>query len=219
MVTFFGILVVPLGAVSVFLIIMQPVAVGAWCTVCLATAIAMLVMIPLALDEVVAMGQFLARSRREGKSLWRTFWMGGTVEGGSADARSPRLTASPRQSFPAMAWGVGMPWTLAASALLGVWMMGAPAVIGGTGAAANSSVIAGALVTTVAVTAMADVGRALRFANVLLGGWLAAAPWILDGATAGSQLNGAVAGVLLIALSVRRGPVRERYAGWQRLIV
>ncbi len=38
MVTFFGILVVPLGVVSVALIILQPIAVGAWCTPCLVAA-------------------------------------------------------------------------------------------------------------------------------------------------------------------------------------
>jgi len=35
MVTFFGILVVPLGVVSITLIVLQPLAVGAWCTPCL----------------------------------------------------------------------------------------------------------------------------------------------------------------------------------------
>lgn len=219
MVTFFGILVVPLGAVSIFLVIMQPVAVGAWCTLCLVTAVAMLIMIPLALDEVVAMGQFLAQSRREGKPFWRTFWMGGTIEGGGADDRSPTLTAPLGQTAPAMTWGVTVPWTLAASALLGIWMMAAPAVLGGAGAAANSGIVAGALVTTVALTAMAEVGRAFRFLNVLFGAWLAAAPWILDGATDAARWNGVLVGLLVIVLSIPRGSVRERYARWQRFIL
>jgi len=55
MVAGFGLVVVPLGIVSIVLVIMQPVVVGAWCTPCLATAVLMLAMIPLALDEVVAM--------------------------------------------------------------------------------------------------------------------------------------------------------------------
>ena len=49
----FGILVVPLGVVSITLIVLQPIAVGAWCTPCLIAAAAMLVMISLTLDEVV----------------------------------------------------------------------------------------------------------------------------------------------------------------------
>ena len=95
MVTFFGILVVPLGIVSITLVILQPVAVGTWCTLCLITALAMLFMIPLTVDEVVAMIRFLVRSRREGKSLWRTFWVGGTLEDEvNEDQRTPPYGAS-----------------------------------------------------------------------------------------------------------------------------
>jgi hypothetical protein len=54
MVTFF-ILVVPLGGVSIFFIIIQPIMIGTYCTLCLIAALAMLIMIPLTLDEVVAM--------------------------------------------------------------------------------------------------------------------------------------------------------------------
>jgi len=54
MVTFFGFLVIPLSSVSIFLIIMQPVSVGTWSSYALVTAAAMLVMIPLTLDEVAA---------------------------------------------------------------------------------------------------------------------------------------------------------------------
>ncbi len=64
MVMFFGILVVPLGVVSITLIVPQPIAVGAWCTPCLIAAAAMLVMTALTLDEVAAMLQFPVQARR-----------------------------------------------------------------------------------------------------------------------------------------------------------
>jgi hypothetical protein len=67
MVTFFCILVVPLGGVSIFFIIIQPIIIGTYCTLCLIAALAMLIMIPLALDEVVAMGQYMMRSVRAGR--------------------------------------------------------------------------------------------------------------------------------------------------------
>ena len=231
MVTFFGILVVPLGATSIVLVMLQPIEVGAWCTICLTTAVAMLVMIPLALDEVIAMGQFLAQARREGQSLWRVFWMGGTVAReahaavpgvagpGGEDIRSPRLTTPLRQLVPAALWGVTVPWTLLLSALLGVWVLAAPAALGSTDAVANHSYVTGALVIVVAVTAMAEVGRAVRFGNILLGAWLAAAPWVLAGATEPARWNGLVVGLAIVALSIPRGPVRERYGSWQRLVV
>ena len=219
MVALFGILVIPLGAVSIFLVIMQPVAVGVWCTLCLVTALAMLIMIPLTLDEVAAMLGFLRQSHRDGKPFWHTFWMGGTVAGGDDDTRSPSLTAPVRQTAPAAVWGATMPWPLLGSAILGIGLLASPAVLGTTGAVANSSHIAGALVTTVAVTAMAEVGRALRFLNILLGAWIALAPWVLADASPAGRWSGVLVGVVLIALSIPRGTIRERYGRWQRYVV
>ena len=58
---------------------------------------------------------------------------------------------------------------------------------------------------TVAMIALADVGRATRFLNVLFGAWVVAAPWLLTGATTGAKINDAIAGVLVILLSFRHG--------------
>ncbi|WP_250909325.1 vitamin K epoxide reductase family protein, partial [Escherichia coli] len=59
MVLLFGIVVVPLGVVSIYFIIAQPIVIGTYCTLCIAAVVAMLVMIPYSLDELVAMGQFM----------------------------------------------------------------------------------------------------------------------------------------------------------------
>ena len=219
MVTFFGILVIPLGVVSIVLVIMQPLAVGAWCALCLLTALAMLIMIPLTLDEVVAMIQFLAQARREGLPFWRTFWKGDTAEGGGCDERTPRFNASLAKTAPAMVWGVNVPLTLLVSAGLGIWLMFAPAIFQTYGALADSDHLVGALVVTFAVIAMAEVGRAARFINILFGAWLVLAPWLLAGATAGARWNDIAIGLALIALSFPRGKVRERYGNWQPYIV
>ena len=219
MVLMFFFLVVPLGATSIVLVMLQPVAVGAWCTLCLTTAVLMLIMIPLAVDEVVAMAQFLARIRREGKPLWRTFWRGGTLDVPGEDTRTPVLGAPLSKAAAATAWGVTVPWTLLGSALLGVWLMAAPAVFGTRAAAANSDYIVGALITTTAVLAMAEVTRAARFMNVLFAVWVLVAPWLLTGAPPAAQWGAAAVGIALIGLSLRRGAVRERYAGWDAWVV
>lgn len=70
----FGLAVGPLGAVSITLVILQPVVYGSFCTLCLASAVISLTMIPFAIDEVLASLQHLKRARREGKSVWRVFW-------------------------------------------------------------------------------------------------------------------------------------------------
>jgi uncharacterized membrane protein len=216
MVTFFGILVVPLGIVSITLIILQPLAVGAWCTPCLIAAAAMLVMISLTLDEVVAMLQFLTQARREGQSLWKVFWWGGTL-------REPRESAAktvhPDVVRPmAMLWGVSLPWNLLVGAALGLWLMFAPSTLGSTGKAAHSDHLIGALILTVAVIALAEVGRGARFVNVLLGAWIVAAPWLLGGATTAARWNDMIAGSLVILLSFQRGPIIEQYGDFQRYI-
>jgi hypothetical protein len=218
MVTSFFILVVPLGITSIVLVILQPVAVGHWCTLCLATALIMLVMIPFTVDEVIAMGQFLKRSMREGKAFWRTFWVGGTVDEENKDERTPSYGAPASQTLPAAAWGVTAPWNLLASAGLGIWLMFAPAVFGAQGRAADSDHLVGALITTVAVIVMAEVIRAGRLLNMLLGAWIIAAPWLLSGTTTGATWNDVATGVSVILLSLPRGSINEHYAAWDRFI-
>ena len=215
MVTFFGILVVPLGVVSITLIILQPLAVGAWCTFCLIAAGAMVVMIALTLDEVVAMGQFLAQAHREGQSFWRVVWLGGTL----GDPRAIGGRTRPDVVRPmAMVWGVALPWTLVATIVIGLWLMFTPAALGTTGLAAHSDHLVGALIVTFAVMSLADVGRALRFANVAFGAWTVAAPWLLSGTTGPGRWADAVSGALVVLLSLPRGPVGERYGSWERFI-
>jgi hypothetical protein len=218
MVTFFFILVVPLGVVSIVLVILQPLAVGYWCSICLFTALVMLFMIPVAVDEVIAMGQFMRQSVRNGKPFWRTFWVGGTTGEPNEDKRTPAYGAPARKMIEPMIWGVTAPWTLVVSAALGIWLMFAPAVFGTHGTAADSDHLVGALITTVAVIVMAEVIRAGRFLNVLLGAWIAIAPWMLSGANTAVRWNGALVGMLVILLSLPRGRIRERYATWDRLI-
>ncbi len=103
MVTFFGILVIPLGLVHIFLVASQPVAVGEWCTFCLLAAAIMLPMIPLQVDEVIAMCQFMVEKKRQGESMWKVFWLGGGVDGGEMDERTP-----PLHEFPAQPRAVGI---------------------------------------------------------------------------------------------------------------
>jgi hypothetical protein len=216
MVTFFGILVVPLGIVSITLMVLQPIAVGAWCTLCLVAAGAMLIMVSLTLDEVVAMGEFLLVARREGQPLWRTFWAGGTLS--EASGGGP-VTVRPDVVSPAATvWGVTVPWSLVGSITLGLWLMFVPDVFGSRPPAAHSDHLVGALIVTFATVALADVGRMARFVNVPLGVWVMAAPWLLDGATAGTAWSDAIVGALVILLSVPRGRVVERYGGFERFI-
>jgi len=215
-VIFFGILVVPLGMVSIVLIILQPLVVGAWCTLCLVTALAMLIMISPAADEVVATIQFLRQSRRAGQPFWRTFWKGGTL-----DSKTTVPVGLPAHSANwATVLGLSHPtWTLVGSTALGIWLMFAPSVFGTNGLAAHNDHLIGPLVATFAVIALGEIGRAVRWLNVFLGGWLIVAPWILSGGVAASRWNDVVVGAALLVLSIPRGQIREQYGTFNRAIV
>ncbi|MDQ3937091.1 MAG: vitamin K epoxide reductase, partial [Chloroflexota bacterium] len=213
---FFGIAVIPLGLVSITLVILQPVAVGTWCTLCLITAAAMLAMIPLAVDEVVAMLQFLGQNVRGGASLWRSFFLGYGIEG-EMDERSPDYGGSLRQTVPASAWGITVPVGLLVATLAGTWLLFAPELLGTSGALANSNHLSGALAASVAVIVMAEPIRLGRFLNVPVGGWIALSPFLLGGQPV-DIVNNLAVGVAVAALSLPRGAIRERFGDWQRYV-
>ncbi len=70
----FGVAVGPLGAVSVMLVIFQPVLFDSFCTLCLASAVISVAMIGPAVDEVLASLQFMKSAKERGSSAWRVFW-------------------------------------------------------------------------------------------------------------------------------------------------
>jgi hypothetical protein len=224
MVVMFGVLVVPLGVVSIVLVILQPVAVGAWCALCLLTAAAMLIMIAPALDEVVAMGQFLMDARREGRPFWRTFWVGGTLQQykSRGPAESP-ATGHRRRSTAARIIAAldlnNVPWTLVLTASLGVWLMATPAILGVSGTAADSHYLAGALVVTWAVIAFGQIARPARLLNIPTGIWIALSPWVLSGGTEISRWIDVLIGMLVVVLSIRRGRIEEHFGGWNRYLI
>jgi hypothetical protein len=214
----FGLLVVPLGITHLVLVTLMPVLVGAWCALCLLTAFLMLVMVPMALDEIVATCQFLRHKQAQGESLPKLLFKGGGLDSDEQDLRAPPLNAPPQQSFPAMFWGVNLPWNLVLATAIGCWIIAAPPFLEAEGAAANSNFLTGALIVTVAVVALGEVSRAVRFLNIPLAIWIIVAPWILSGETTPLILNNLAAGLVLILLSLRRGRIIERCGSWQPFI-
>ena len=218
MVTFFGILVIPLGVVSIYFIISQPIVIGTWSTLALIAALAMLIMIPFALDEVIAMGQFLVWAKCRGKPLIRTFFQGDAIEAGSEDASD--VMSSPAAFWADAKRGLTLPWTLAVSIALGAFLMLTRVTLGNEGAMANSDHVIGALVITVAIIATAEVARAVRFINSALGAWLVAAPFLLTGAGHLGTIVSVVIGLALAGLSLPRGRrSAEHYASWDKYVI
>ncbi|MDX1381427.1 MAG: DNA polymerase III subunit epsilon, partial [Xanthomonadales bacterium] len=218
LVVLFGLMIVPLGAISIFFIVIQPIVIGTWCTLCLVAALAMLLQIPYSLDELLATGQFLVRRRRQGRSLLRVFLHGdGEREGertGPTDFEQP-AGAIVRDM---LGGGINLPWNLVACALIGVWLMSTRVTLGTAAPMADADHLIGALVVTISVTALAEMARPARFLNALAGACLLGTPFMFDGGSALAEALSLLAGVLLIVLSIPRGRVRHRYGDWNRFI-
>jgi nucleoside-diphosphate-sugar epimerase/uncharacterized membrane protein len=220
MVFLFGLLVIPLGVVSVTFIIIQPPLIGALCTLCIIQAAVTVILIPYSIDEVLATIQYLWRAKKAGEPFWRTFWMGGPALS-EDQTLEPDLDRSAWDSFKDFVFGgVTFPWALMASAGLGALLMATPLIFGTAPPLYFSDHVAGCLVILVAVTAMAEIVRAVRFLNVALGAWIAGSPFMLEGGSGLALAANLVIGLALIALSLPRGARSDQhYGGWDRAIV
>jgi hypothetical protein len=224
MVALFGILVIPLGLVHIFLVISQPLAVGAWCFFCLMAASIMLPMIPLEMDEVIAMGQHMVQATRRGEKFWSVFWKGGTPEAQNKDERSPELMSlntKPRVVIAASVWGMSVPWSLALAAGIGIMLVVLPKLfqIPIQASLSDTNHLCGALIVVVAVISMGEVVRAGRYLNVLLGVAVAVLPWLLADGYTTFKLIDTVAGLAVAALAIPRGIKKEQYGLWDKYVV
>jgi hypothetical protein len=206
-VALFGFLVVPVGLVSIILIMLQPLVVGHWCSWCLFTALCMLLMIAFTVDEVAASSQFLKQARKDGLPFWKTFWHGRKM-GEAADTRSPDLDSSFTTIFQAMCWGITIPWNLVASALIGIWLMFYPDLYALGKDIAVVDHIVGALVTALSVITIAEVIRNFRYINILFGAIIAVSALLFHESTS-SLLTHSILAVLLIILSFPKGKINK----------
>ena len=215
MVTFFGILVVPLGVVSITPQHSSCAACRRSAYACLIAA-AMFDAISLTLDARVAtLAKFLFLSCESGHKNsecpgrqipWIRWHARNTPEAAAvsvrADVVSPaamvqRVTCVSGACSLAWRWDSG--WIRSRCPRSATWHR-LPA----------SDHLVGALIVTAAVIALADVGRAARFINILFGALVIIAPWLLSGATASARWNDLIAGALVILLSFPRGKIGER---------
>jgi hypothetical protein len=104
------------------------------------------------------------------------------------------------------------------SAVLGAWLMFAPALLHYGGAAATGARLVGPLVVALSITACWEVVRALRFGVLPLGVWCVMAPWVLGYAALGPIVSDVTVGVALVGLTFVKGRIRQSYGGgWRAL--
>ena len=221
LVVLFGLMIAPLGIVSIFFIIIQPIVIGTWSTIALIGAAAVLIQIPYSLDELLATLQFLRRRAHAGQSWLRVLFTGGTDEMRETENVRPvgdEFDQSPGAVIRHMlGGGVSLPWNLALAALIGVFLLFTRIALGADGSLANAHHVIGSLALTVVSVAAAEVARPVRYLNIPLGVALIVAPFVF-GASTGTSIVSMVLGAALIVLSIRRGCIRERYGNWNRAI-
>lgn len=213
----FILLVIPLGATSILLVIMQPVIVGAWCGFCLISAAALLVSVPLAVHESIAVGQFLVLAYKQKKKFWQFFWLGGNLLG--YEGKDPDRTRwSIKKRWAASVQGVSLPWFIIVQAVVGVWLMARPNILPFTVLSADCDYWMGAIIVTVAAVAAAEVTRTIRFVNVIAGVVVLALTLAFSSESIPVLISGIASSVVLIIASIPIGAIVERYGSWNKCI-
>jgi nucleoside-diphosphate-sugar epimerase len=220
LVILFGLMIAPLGVVSISFIIIQPLVIGTWSTLALIGAATVLIQIPYSLDELLASLQFLRRRAKAGQNWLRVLFLGGTDEETPGNAPiTDEFEQSPGAVIKAaIGGGVSVSWNMALVALIGLALLFTRVTLAASGDLANAHHVIGSLVLTVVSISAAEVARPARYLGIPLGAVLMASPFVLGAgvATAGVSL---VLGAGLVLLSIRRGTVRERYGAWSRSII
>jgi uncharacterized membrane protein len=206
LVVFYGILVIPVSIVSITLIILQPVAVGAWCSWCLGIAFCMLFMILLTIPEFAAVLQLLYQTKQEGGSFWKVFW-----NGIYAKPRGPATSKT--------AWRISLTWNLALSFFVGVWLMFSPHALETQGLLATSNYIGGPLISAISLISLSEAFRFVRWVNILIGIGLVVVGFFSTQLGWLSVLNNLLFGILIIGLAIPKGKIKERYGIWEKMII
>ncbi len=109
-------------------------------------------------------------------------------------------------------------WAQVINAMLGLWLMAAPAVLGYGAPAAYGDRVVGPVVAAFGIIAIWEATRAVGRWNLPLGLWLLLAPWVLGYAPAAAILNSMIVGVLVSGLALVRGRVEGSFGGgWAAL--
>ncbi|KTD57039.1 Vitamin K epoxide reductase family protein [Legionella santicrucis] len=223
----FGLMVIPLGAVSITFIIIQPIFLNTYCTLCLIAAVVMLIQMAYSADEIIATLMFLWRRWQKGRPLLRILFVGDTDEEykKGKDESLDDFEQAPGTTLRVM-WskGITLPWNLLLCLFIGLWLMFSRLILNASGGMANMNHLLGALIITVTIISFAEVARAIRYIN-----WLFALTLIIISfipfisfiyhASLIQIISNICCGILLFFLTIPRGKIEASYGKWDNFIV
>lgn len=104
-------------------------------------------------------------------------------------------------------------WAQIINAILGIWLIAAPAILGSDKPIATNEHIVGPLIASFAIISCWEITRAVRLYNLPLGAWLLLAPWVLGYNDTTAIINEMVVGLLVIAFCLVKGKVEGHFGG------
>ncbi len=109
-------------------------------------------------------------------------------------------------------------WAQLISVLIGLWLMVSPTVLQSGNKAVINGYIVGPVIISLAVIALSQSMRSVRYLNILCGFWLLIAPWLLSYSLTTEYVNDMAAGFALIILSLVKGKITHKFGGgWRSL--
>jgi len=104
-------------------------------------------------------------------------------------------------------------WPQIATALLGIWMMAVPGVLGFENAFADNAHIVGPVIATFSIIAIWECTRNVRLLNLPIAVWLLAAPVALQYENDTALMNDYLVGIAVILLVAGKPERKFRFAG------
>jgi hypothetical protein len=111
-----------------------------------------------------------------------------------------------------------VPWTIALQLVIGIWLMARPDILPFDDKTALCDHLIGALIVTAAALATAEVTRTARLTNVFIGFVLVISGFVLALHAPVILASEVICGVVLSIVSIPKGEILERYAGWHKYI-
>jgi hypothetical protein len=104
-------------------------------------------------------------------------------------------------------------WAQIVNAILGLWLMASPELLGFDNPVADNDHIVGPLISSFAIIAIWEATRVVRLYNVPLAIWLLIGPWLLGYEETGASLNDMLVGLFVLILSFVKGKISQRFGG------
>ncbi|MEJ8801410.1 SPW repeat domain-containing protein [Pontibacter sp. H249] len=104
-------------------------------------------------------------------------------------------------------------WAQVINAILGIWLMASPAILGLEGTSADNDHIIGPVIASFACISWWEATRVVRLYNLPLALWLLLAPWVLGYSETAAIVNDMAVGLIVAGLSVVKGKIDNSFGG------